>query len=234
MVGPRGRGSPSPITTHPQPLPFQGGERDKMNDALTPKAIVAALDAHIIGQPDAKRAVAVALRNRWRRQQLRRRPARRGDAQEHPDDRPDRLRQDRDQPPAGEARRRAVREGRGDQVHRGRLCRPRRRADRPRPGRGGDPAGKGTPPRTRSKDKAEEAAMARLLDALTGKGLERGDPRGLPPALPRRPSRPDRDRDRAGGRAADAVRHPRRRRADDQPRRDDEGLRPARSSSAAS
>lgn len=41
-----------------------------MNDALTPKAVVAALDAHIIGQDDAKRAVAVALRNRWRRQQL--------------------------------------------------------------------------------------------------------------------------------------------------------------------
>jgi ATP-dependent HslUV protease ATP-binding subunit HslU len=41
-----------------------------VNDALTPKAIVAALDAHIVGQTDAKRAVAVALRNRWRRQQL--------------------------------------------------------------------------------------------------------------------------------------------------------------------
>jgi len=41
-----------------------------MNDDLTPKAIVAALDAHIIGQSDAKRAVAVALRNRWRRQHL--------------------------------------------------------------------------------------------------------------------------------------------------------------------
>src|SRR6478609_3936495 len=41
-----------------------------MNDALTPKAIVRALDAHIIGQTDAKKAVAVALRNRWRRQQL--------------------------------------------------------------------------------------------------------------------------------------------------------------------
>jgi len=41
-----------------------------MNDALTPKAIVAALDQHIVGQDDAKRAVAVALRNRWRRQQL--------------------------------------------------------------------------------------------------------------------------------------------------------------------
>lgn len=41
-----------------------------MNEALTPKAIVAALDTHIIGQDAAKRAVAVAMRNRWRRQQL--------------------------------------------------------------------------------------------------------------------------------------------------------------------
>ena len=41
-----------------------------MNDALTPKAIVAALDEHIIGQAEAKKAVAVALRNRWRRQRL--------------------------------------------------------------------------------------------------------------------------------------------------------------------
>jgi len=41
-----------------------------MTEAMTPKAIVAALDEHIIGQTDAKRAVAVAMRNRWRRQQL--------------------------------------------------------------------------------------------------------------------------------------------------------------------
>jgi ATP-dependent HslUV protease ATP-binding subunit HslU len=41
-----------------------------MNDQLTPKAIVKALDEHIIGQAEAKRAVAVALRNRWRRQRL--------------------------------------------------------------------------------------------------------------------------------------------------------------------
>jgi ATP-dependent HslUV protease ATP-binding subunit HslU len=37
---------------------------------LTPRAIVAELDRYIIGQLPAKRAVAVALRNRWRRQQL--------------------------------------------------------------------------------------------------------------------------------------------------------------------
>lgn len=39
-------------------------------ESLTPKQIVAELDRYIIGQEDAKRAVAVALRNRYRRQQL--------------------------------------------------------------------------------------------------------------------------------------------------------------------
>jgi ATP-dependent HslUV protease ATP-binding subunit HslU len=39
-------------------------------DSLTPKQIVAELDRFIVGQGDAKRAVAVAVRNRWRRQQL--------------------------------------------------------------------------------------------------------------------------------------------------------------------
>jgi len=38
--------------------------------ALSPKEIVSELDRHIVGQKDAKRAVAIALRNRWRRQQL--------------------------------------------------------------------------------------------------------------------------------------------------------------------
>ncbi|PZO67467.1 MAG: HslU--HslV peptidase ATPase subunit [Paracoccus denitrificans] len=37
---------------------------------LTPREIVSELDRFIIGQPEAKRAVAVAMRNRWRRQQL--------------------------------------------------------------------------------------------------------------------------------------------------------------------
>ena len=36
----------------------------------TPHEIVEALDSYIIGQSDAKKAVAVALRNRWRRMQL--------------------------------------------------------------------------------------------------------------------------------------------------------------------
>lgn len=37
---------------------------------LTPREIVSELDRHIVGQADAKRAVAIAIRNRWRRQQL--------------------------------------------------------------------------------------------------------------------------------------------------------------------
>ena len=38
--------------------------------SFSPREIVSELDRHIVGQNDAKRAVAVALRNRWRRQQL--------------------------------------------------------------------------------------------------------------------------------------------------------------------
>ena len=38
--------------------------------ALTPSQIVKELDKYIIGQHDAKRAVAIALRNRWRRQKV--------------------------------------------------------------------------------------------------------------------------------------------------------------------
>ncbi|AKO31543.1 HslU--HslV peptidase ATPase subunit [[Haemophilus] ducreyi] len=38
--------------------------------SITPREIVSELDAHIIGQTEAKRAVAIALRNRWRRMQL--------------------------------------------------------------------------------------------------------------------------------------------------------------------
>src|SRR3984957_14672867 len=38
--------------------------------SLTPQEIVAELDKHIVGQAAGKRAVAIAVRNRWRRQQL--------------------------------------------------------------------------------------------------------------------------------------------------------------------
>src|SRR4030066_1477505 len=39
-------------------------------NGLTPKQIVERLDEHIVGQGEAKRAVAIALRNRWRRQNV--------------------------------------------------------------------------------------------------------------------------------------------------------------------
>jgi ATP-dependent HslUV protease ATP-binding subunit HslU len=41
-----------------------------MKSSMTPQEIVSELDRHIVGQRDAKRAVAIALRNRWRRQQV--------------------------------------------------------------------------------------------------------------------------------------------------------------------
>jgi len=41
-----------------------------MSSSLTPREIVQELDKHIVGQTAAKRAVAIALRNRWRRMQV--------------------------------------------------------------------------------------------------------------------------------------------------------------------
>ncbi len=41
-----------------------------MSQTFTPREIVSELDKYIVGQKDAKRAVAIALRNRWRRQQV--------------------------------------------------------------------------------------------------------------------------------------------------------------------
>ena len=38
--------------------------------SMTPQEIVSELDKHIVGQASAKRAVAIALRNRWRRQNV--------------------------------------------------------------------------------------------------------------------------------------------------------------------
>jgi ATP-dependent protease Clp ATPase subunit len=45
-------------------------QRDELKNNLKPSEIVAALDLHIVGQQDAKKAVAIAMRNRWRRRQL--------------------------------------------------------------------------------------------------------------------------------------------------------------------
>ncbi|MBW1902686.1 MAG: AAA family ATPase, partial [Deltaproteobacteria bacterium] len=45
-------------------------EKDQLTKVLTPREIVSELDKYIIGQDEAKRSVAIALRNRWRRQQV--------------------------------------------------------------------------------------------------------------------------------------------------------------------
>jgi ATP-dependent HslUV protease ATP-binding subunit HslU len=51
-------------------LPGTAEEEQAALDELTPREIVAELDKHVVGQKDAKRAVAIALRNRMRRQKL--------------------------------------------------------------------------------------------------------------------------------------------------------------------
>jgi ATP-dependent HslUV protease ATP-binding subunit HslU len=51
-------------------LPQQSSNEAPLLDELTPREIVAELDKHVIGQNDAKRSVAIALRNRVRRQKL--------------------------------------------------------------------------------------------------------------------------------------------------------------------
>jgi ATP-dependent HslUV protease ATP-binding subunit HslU len=51
-------------------LPASAEEQTAVLDDLTPREIVTELDKHVVGQNDAKRAVAIALRNRMRRQKL--------------------------------------------------------------------------------------------------------------------------------------------------------------------
>jgi len=51
-------------------LPQQSAEETPLLDELTPREIVAELDKHVVGQAEAKKSVAIALRNRVRRQKL--------------------------------------------------------------------------------------------------------------------------------------------------------------------
>jgi ATP-dependent HslUV protease ATP-binding subunit HslU len=57
---------PLPLPPPAEPAPRPAGEVE----SLTPREIVAELDKFVVGQRAAKRAVAIALRNRWRRQQI--------------------------------------------------------------------------------------------------------------------------------------------------------------------
>lgn len=62
-----------PIPTPPLPSANEDADTDEVRPAdqgMKPREIMAELDRYIVGQSDAKRAVAVAMRNRWRRQQV--------------------------------------------------------------------------------------------------------------------------------------------------------------------
>ena len=96
----------------------------------------------------------------------RRDDARRGAAQEHPHDRPDRLRQDRNRAPPRPARQCALPEGRGHEIHRSRLCRPRRRADCARSGRGRHLDGQGAPAARTCRRGRSWPPKSASLDAL--------------------------------------------------------------------
>jgi ATP-dependent HslUV protease ATP-binding subunit HslU len=54
----------------PPPAPSEDGDELVWLDELTPRQIVAELDKYIVGQEDAKKSVAIVLRNRWRRQRV--------------------------------------------------------------------------------------------------------------------------------------------------------------------
>ena len=143
---------------------------------MTPQEIVHELDKHIIGQDAAKRAVAIALRNRWRRQQV-----------------AEPLRQEITPKnilmigPTGvgkteiarrlaQARRCAVHQGGSDQVHGSRLRRARCGHHHARPGRNSDQADARAGRRARCAHGREDQAEDRMLDML------------LPPARDRRPA----------------------------------------------
>jgi ATP-dependent HslUV protease ATP-binding subunit HslU len=55
------------LTDQAPPAPEELAPEEDPYESLTPRQIVAELDKYIVGQKDAKRAVAIALRNRWRR-----------------------------------------------------------------------------------------------------------------------------------------------------------------------
>ena len=60
----------SNVTSLPTKDLKQGKDDRSVVSSLTPREIVSELDRYVIGQKAAKRAVAIALRNRWRRQAL--------------------------------------------------------------------------------------------------------------------------------------------------------------------
>ena len=55
------------LTDQAPSVPEELAPEEDPYESLTPRQIVAELDKYIVGQHEAKRAVAIALRNRWRR-----------------------------------------------------------------------------------------------------------------------------------------------------------------------
>ena len=173
-------------------LPQIGRSDSAERVPMTPREIVSELDRYIVGQRAAKRAVAIALRNRWRRQQV---------AEDLRDEiapkniimiGPTGRRQDRDRAPARQARAGAVPQGRGLEVHRGRLRRPRRRVDDPRPDRAGGRAWSRR--RRRRRSSAGRASTPRSACSIS---CCRRVPAG---SVPKRASGSDRDDETQGTR----------------------------------
>jgi len=152
-------------------------------EELTPREIVRELDKYIVGQDDAKKSVAIALRNRWRRQKVEEELPR-GDSPEQPHPHRSHGRgKNGDLPAPGPV----LRQGRGLQVHGGGLRGPGRGVHDPGPrghfgehgpgrtgsrggGGGGDPGGGADPRPSPSHDRQTgiEAPGGRTgIDALT-------------------------------------------------------------------
>ena len=129
---------------------------------MTPQEIVHELDKYIVGQARRSARSPLHFRNRWRRQQVAE-PMRTEITPKNILMIPDRRRQDRDRAPPRAPRRSAVHQGRGHQVHRGRLRRARRRHHRARPG--GDQrqadARAGDAPRARARPGRRRGAHSR-------------------------------------------------------------------------
>ncbi len=132
------------------------------------------------------------------------RPQGGGAAEEHPDDRADGRRQDGDLAPPRQAGRRAVHQGRGDEVHRGRLRRPRRRQHHPRSRRGGAGAGEGRQAQGRARAGREERRGARARRS-GGARLVAGDAELVPQEAAHRRAERQGDRDPGRGFARRAA-----------------------------
>ena len=171
----------------PEPVPPQ-----PWLEELPPRQIVAELDRYIVGQDAGQEGRRDRDPQPLAPGAGARRDPRRDHPQQHHPDRPHRRRQDRDRPPPGPAGRRAVRQGRSLEVHRGGLRRARRRVDGARPGGRRDQHG-------------AHRAGGRGLSAgrAAGRGAAARPPAAAPDAAPHRTPR---SASRAGSRSPRRLR----------------------------